>query len=440
MTPSQPSTPDTTKLPTRALILGVVGIVLLLCALGSVLLFAQIPFLIFATGPLITLPLLAFAGIASGIGVYLSVKAIRSSLTKKSTAWVGALMNSALLLVSVTATIPILAFWAGYTFFENTALVSTVFGSSYNALEFSPSGELAAVGHGSNVDVIDVATGKKIKTLTGFANQTEAVQFSPDGRFLAGAFDLDHKVVLWDAVSFKEIQTLDLGEDWLEGWYFSADGKYLILLQRSKGAVQVDLTTFETSTIFTFDKEFLPRNKFYLSKSNEYLGIATDGFTEIQFWKIADYISNPNSAAIITLPADEAINTVFYSFSPNGNVLAMPYSPGGNTNEIKIFDVKNANASHSIRIDPPTDTSKFYVAIYAFSPDSKTLTYIDPQYRVISVDLDTLESAPLNSTPPEAFLPTYLKYSPDGTKILITNDTELQLWDAKTGNVLWTLK
>ena len=440
MTIPQPSTNEPSKFPTRALILGGVGIILLLCALASVLLFAQIPFLIFATGPMITLPLLVFAGVASGIGIYLSIKAIRSSLANKSLAWVGALINSALLLVSITAATPILVFWAGYTLFENEIPILNAFGGTYMNVEFSPSGEIAAAAHGTKVDIIDIATGKKIKTLSGFSYQTEAVKFSPDGKFLAGSFKMDHKVIIWDAASLKKVHTFDLGEDWLEGWYFSPDSQSLILLERNTGAVQVNLGTFETKTILTFSKEFLPRNNFYLSRFNEYLGITSDDFTEIQFWKIADYISNPNSVSITTLSVGEFVNLVFYSFSPNGNMLAIPYSPGGNTNEIKIFDAKKASLLHSIQINPPTDTSTYYTVAYTFSPDSKTLTYIDPQHHVVSVNLVSFESTVLNSTLQENFLPTYLKYSPDGSKILISNETSLQLWDAKTGNVIWGKK
>lgn len=440
MTPSQPPTNDISKLPTRALILGSVGIVLLLCALVSVLFVAKIPFLIFATGPLLTLPLVIIAGFVSGFGVYYSLKTLRSTLSTKTKAWVGMLINSTILLVSLLSAVPILLFTAGFAFLDNaTPLLGSLLGS-YTSVDFSPSGDIVAAGRTNKVEIIDVKTGKTLRTLNGINNQVEKVQFSPNGNYVVASYDFSQKAMVWDTASFEEVSKIDLGaNDWIEGFYFSSDGNSLILIERVAGAVQIDLTTFEKRTLLDFGKEFLPRNYFYISTSYEYLGMPNHDFSELPIWKTAEYIDDPNSAPRLNLPLRPNADVRFFGFSPNEKILAIPTITGADHTELNIFDIPSAQYVDTIALNPPTnsDTRLNYRALYDFSPDSKTLTYIDPQNHVISVDLITFESKTLNTTLQEGLQLGGLKYSPDGTKILLINNTSLQLWDAQSGAVLW---
>ncbi len=53
------------------------------------------------------------------------------------------------------------------------------------SVAFSPDGQHAALAGNGQVDVWDLASRKRIRTLTGHTNLVQTVAFSPDGRFLA---------------------------------------------------------------------------------------------------------------------------------------------------------------------------------------------------------------------------------------------------------------
>jgi WD40 repeat protein len=75
---------------------------------------------------------------------------------------------------------------------------------------FDPGTRLLATQGGSNTDVSlwDLATGKKLRTLTGHTASVYRASFSPDGRQLATCSPWDTRVIIWDVATGRELQPL----------------------------------------------------------------------------------------------------------------------------------------------------------------------------------------------------------------------------------------
>jgi len=105
-----------------------------------------------------------------------------------------------------------------------------------NSLKFSPNGKYIAGGLKGVINIWDVKSGKLIKSLKGLTNYILALDYSPDGKYLAAA-GMDHKSVfkLWSTSTGKLIQTVgEKGPD-INSISFSPDGESLAVALRTYG-------------------------------------------------------------------------------------------------------------------------------------------------------------------------------------------------------------
>ncbi len=146
-----------------------------------------------------------------------------------------------------------------------------------DALTFTPDGKvLATTGDGSDIRLIDFASGQTIRTfapatldapLAGGAPQVLAIAFSPDGKWMAsGGYTNDKEdyfARLWDLETGKEVRRFRHG---LKGYgirslAFSPDGKTLATLGTQGGAFLrlFDVDTGKLRHAFSKDGEYRTR-------------------------------------------------------------------------------------------------------------------------------------------------------------------------------------
>jgi WD40 repeat protein len=94
---------------------------------------------------------------------------------------------------------------------------------------FSPDGKTLAAAEAKDVGLWDLATGKKIGTLTGHDDSVTALAFSPDGKMLASSsgdivFGKNAKLKFWDVESKQDKGTIETTR-LLTRLSFTPDGK-----------------------------------------------------------------------------------------------------------------------------------------------------------------------------------------------------------------------
>jgi len=90
---------------------------------------------------------------------------------------------------------------------------------------FSPDGKtIISGGWDKNLYLLDVDTGKRLRTLSGHTNKVWSVAFSPDGKTIASASD-DLTIRLWDANTGQLLRKLKGNTDTIRNVVFSPDGK-----------------------------------------------------------------------------------------------------------------------------------------------------------------------------------------------------------------------
>src|SRR5256712_1048220 len=95
----------------------------------------------------------------------------------------------------------------------------------------SPDGKQLAVSGHKEVRVLDPATGRRLRTLSGPSDLLRSVSFSPDGRWLAAAGGIPARsgeIVIWDAGTGTLARTIKGHRDYVYQAAFGPPGSLLL--------------------------------------------------------------------------------------------------------------------------------------------------------------------------------------------------------------------
>ncbi|WP_163508911.1 helix-turn-helix domain-containing protein [Fodinicola acaciae] len=216
------------------------------------------------------------------------------------------------------------------------------------AVAISPDGRTLATG-GPAVQLWDLASGRRIATLTGHTADVTSVAFSPDGRTLASA-SLDETVRLWDLPSAQPVATLTGHGQAVNAVAYAPDGRTVFSASGDDTVLLWDLAG-ATVTPRPVDQRFAvdlsPDGRLLASTGGGPTVTLTDALRHTQVAVLSGHTDRVGAVA----------------FAPDGRTLAT----GSWDRTIRLWDV----ATHRPVAVLAGHTGR--VRSLAFSPDGRTL-------------------------------------------------------------------
>jgi RNA polymerase sigma factor (sigma-70 family) len=210
-------------------------------------------------------------------------------------------------------------------------------------------------------DVIKVWDAKtlELKQTLSDDSQLVCIDFSPDGKLIAGGNPSKKTVMLWNAGTGKLEQTLK--NEGAQPWSvaFSPDGKTLLVGgQRDDHSGVVTLWNTETWKLnHTLEREQYV-NKAIFSPNGKTVAAAGGG-GEVELW-------NVESGKQITTLQGLGQGSWNIAFSPDGKTLAA----GGYDGKVRLWDVETGKSREPLE---GHDSAIYWIA---YSPDGKTLASV----------------------------------------------------------------
>lgn len=121
-------------------------------------------------------------------------------------------------------------------------LRSFAFPSFINMIKLNQDASVLAVSLVEALQLLNMQTGKCVKTLQGHSKKVPALGFSPDGeRLVSGGYD--QKIKLWDTSNGRCIKTWEGKVNWLRTVVFSPDGRTL-----ASGGIEPEISLWDIET------------------------------------------------------------------------------------------------------------------------------------------------------------------------------------------------
>ncbi len=282
------------------------------------------------------------------------------------------------------------------------------------AYDFSQDGQLLATGGIDQVILLwDMTSGKQIRTFSGHAKRIRTVKFSPDQSTILSV-SADNTATIFEVVTGKVIRTFRKSNCEFSSGYFSSNGDFITILDNRDG-VHVWKTN-SGEFVGTFEKEFSAFIEPSLIHPSENQILALNGYEGAQV------VSLNTLDTLVQFPFDKVHSM---SFSPNGALVAI----SSRKLFASVFNAETGKLLYELR--DGDDLCDGCNTKHVFSPDSRFLVTMSSQVGAILWDLTTGKKIrqffELNERP------TQLLVSPQGTYILVAFDSEIFVFDLKTG-------
>jgi WD40 repeat protein len=329
---------------------------------------------------------------------------------------------------------------------------------------YSPDGKrIATASMDKTVKVWDAATGKELLTLRGHSDTVKDVAFSPDGRRIATVSD-DKTAKVWDSDTGKELLTLQGHSDIVVGVTYSPDGRRLVTASWDKTARVWDAASGQLLRTLSGTKDAVLGVAFGADGKR----IATaNNDTTVKLW-------DASSGQLLRTLRGHSSGVTCVAFSPDGKQLAS----GSFEDMAKLWDVRSGRKLRTLGGD------RSVVERVAFSPDGKVLAiasghtaYLletasgkelwsysthnsqvtgelvgvtispDNSHLTIGIMDNTAkilepgsgpESPTLGDVQPSASI-SEVAFSPDGKRVAAIIDYKAKVFDAVSGDPLWSL-
>ncbi len=283
--------------------------------------------------------------------------------------------------------------------------------SDYGDVAFSPEGALMAVVRMAQVEIIDVATARSIRLLTGHTSEVKSVAFSPCGTMLATASN-DHTARLWNVTTGHTRATLTGHTNFVNSVAFSPDGTMLATASNDHTARLWNVTTGQTRTTLA-------------GHTSEVRAVAfsPDGATlATGSWDGTARLWDTTTGQTRTTLTGHTSEVTAVAFSPDGATLAT----GSWDGTVRLCDTTTGQARTAL-----TGLTREVTAL-AFSPDGTTLATASNDRTVRLWDTTTGQTRTMLTGHTSEV--KSVAFSLDGTTLATGSwDGTARLWDTTTG-------
>jgi WD40 repeat protein len=295
------------------------------------------------------------------------------------------------------------------------------------AVAFLPDGKtLVTTGeprpHGEVlVLLIDVATGRELRRLTGFAHLVNRLAVSPDGRFLATG-TMRGLVQAWDLKTGKETHHFQEGHGEIRNFAFLHDSG---VLATKAAATQKNSEVFRLRDLVTGEVRENP-----YPVPGDAFGFVSDATGRRLAFRSPDDIIRVwqpyPPPPVLTLPAHEK-EVWAVAFAPDGRTLAS----ASDDHAIKLWDTDTLKERITLKVHGELVTS------LAYGPNGLLASgSFDKKVRL----WDGITGKALACWEGHTVKIYAVAFSPDGSQVASGGDDEtVRLWDVKTGEAVKTL-
>jgi WD40 repeat protein len=334
-------------------------------------------------------------------------------------------------------------------------------------LAIAPDGKLLAVhGHGNTISLIDQATGKELRKLTGHEKRILDVTFSADGNCLASTSE-DLTCRIWDVKTGKQQSVLATNKLQAVNPALSPDGKRVAWWDKD-GTIHIyDRATEKQETSYKANAG----DRFIHERGQNFMGFSPEGTLQAFWWGRHFVQWDPDKgwkAREFEFANREA---GFGRIAPDGKMAA--YWSWDHGTALHLFDIAtgkekqmcqghtkpvygiraqprgkliaSTSSDSTIRLWDPADSkelrrwrpeSTFHPVV--FTPDGKALAFSDYDkksfIRVVELDTDK-QLLRLDTERTHQ-----LAFSANGKLLLTADFTRIEIWDVAKGKLLRELE